>query len=51
MCRRNVMTWKKKWKMLMINKLYMKQYCLIVWNVEKMLKVEIQKFQELKMGE
>ena len=31
----NFMIWKKKSKTLMVNKLYIKQWCLIVWSVEK----------------
>ena len=37
------MIWKKKPEILMINKLYVKQCWLIVWNVEKIQKVKIQK--------
>ena len=35
MCLRNFMIRKKKLKILMMNKLYIKQCCLIVWSVEK----------------
>ena len=36
------MIWKKKSRILMINKLYIKQFCGIVQSVEKIQKVKIQ---------
>ena len=41
----------KKSKILMINKLYINQCCLIVWSVEKMQNVNIQKYLEVKTEE
>ena len=41
------MIWKKKSEILMINKLYIKQCCLIVW-VDKIKKVKILKFLTTK---
>ena len=35
----------------MINKLYIKQRCLIVWSAEKIQKANIQKYLEVKTEE
>ena len=46
---KNVMIWNKKSKNLMINKLYIKQCCVIVWSVEKIQKLKILKLSRLKI--